>query len=128
MRLHHAAVVCHSRENADRFYRDILGLKTMKDATLSKELAEEIFATPQECQFMLYGNDDFAVEVFVVAEDSPAKPIFPHLCMEVADRMSFADRCDREGLEVRRIPRGDTLLIFVKDFDGNLFEVKEMPG
>ncbi len=30
-----------------------------------------------------------------------------------------------ERVEVKRIPKGDSLLAFIEDYDGNLFEVKE---
>jgi hypothetical protein len=30
-------------------------------------------------------------------------------------------------VEVNRVPKGDRLLTFVKDYDGNLFEIKEAP-
>ena len=43
---------------------------------------------------------------------------------EVKDREEFIRRCEAMHLEVNRIPKGDTLLTFVKDYDGNLFEIK----
>ncbi|MBN2515763.1 MAG: VOC family protein [Deltaproteobacteria bacterium] len=126
MRLHHAAVVCRSREHADRFYGGILGLQHIKTATLEPRLAEQIFGIAQECQFMLFGSEQLTVEIFIADIDSQASPLFEHLCLEVTNRDQFAEQCETQGLEVKRIPRGDTQLIFVKDYDGNLFEIKEL--
>jgi hypothetical protein len=38
----------------------------------------------------------------------------------------FVNRCEAMQVEVNRVPKGDRLLTFVKDYDGNRFEVKEM--
>ena len=37
-------------------------------------------------------------------------------------------RCKAADVAVNRVPKGDRLLTFVKDYDGNLFEIKEAPG
>jgi catechol 2,3-dioxygenase-like lactoylglutathione lyase family enzyme len=76
MRMHHAAVVCSSETNADRFYQE-------------------------------------------------KGPSFEHLCLEVEKREDFLAQCQSSGVEVKRIPKGDSLLAFIEDYDGNLFEVKE---
>jgi catechol 2,3-dioxygenase-like lactoylglutathione lyase family enzyme len=126
MKLHHAAVVCRSSDNADRFYGSILGLQLIKTATLEPMMAEQIFGIAHECQFMLFGNEQLTVEIFITDTDDKKSPSFEHLCLEVTNRDQFAETCETQGLEVKRIPRGDTQLIFVKDYDGNLFEIKEL--
>jgi len=126
MRQHHAAVTCHSSENADRFYTGILGLEKLKTSLLSKELAEILFDIPMECQIILYGNDDVTIEVFITNTRAFDSDPFVHLCLEVEDKTDFANRCDEAGLIVKRVSRGDATLIFVKDFDGNLYEIKEI--
>jgi catechol 2,3-dioxygenase-like lactoylglutathione lyase family enzyme len=74
---------------------------------------------------ILYEQDGLAVEVFVPEESPLRKATFEHLCLEVAERETFLKTCEENGLEVRRIPRGEAFLAFVADFDGNLFEIKE---
>ncbi len=128
MKLHHVAVVCSSRENADRFYGGILGLQQTKTSVLNKELAEKIFDTDLECEFMLYGNENFTIEVFVIpAAQQKITPV-AHLCLEVDNKEEFARNCQAKGLGTKIIPRGDALLVFVKDYDGNLFEIKDLQG
>ena len=120
-------MVCRSQENADRFYGGILGLRKIKSFTLSKDLTGQIFEIPRECQIILYGNDNFAAEVFV-AHPAPGKVTsLVHLCLEVEDREGFLGKCQAMGLTVKRVPKGDSLLTFVHDYDGNLFEIKEAP-
>jgi catechol 2,3-dioxygenase-like lactoylglutathione lyase family enzyme len=127
MKLVHSAVVCSSQENAERFYEGILGLKKIKGFTLDKELVQQIFGTSQESLLLLYGNEAFAIEVFVPASTPERKSAFVHLCLEVKGREEFLGNCEKAGLPVNRVARQDSLITFVEDYDGNLFEIKEMP-
>ena len=128
MKLHHVGVVCRSQENADRFYRKILGLAKIKASLLSKDLAEAIFHVAQRCTVINYGNENMLVEVFVPETPAENGAPFVHLCLQLENREEFARRCRDMALTVSRIKKGDSLLVFVTDYDGNLFEVKEMAG
>jgi len=125
MRLHHVGLVCSSQERADRFYEGILGLAKIKTAELPEEITERIFHSAQRCLMIFYEQDGLAVEVFVPEEWPVRTGTFEHLCLEVREREAFLETCEKNGLEVRSIPKGDTFLAFVADFDGNLFEIKE---
>ena len=124
MRLHHAALVSSSEANADKFYEGILELRKIKTSLLTNNLAVEIFNIDVECPLILYGNQDFAIEVFVTNQILEKKAPFTHLCLEVEDREKFLTRCRSNGLEVNLVPKGDSQICFVQDFDGNLFEIK----
>jgi len=125
MRLHHVGLVCSSEERADRFYGGVLGLAKIKTTELPEELTERIFHSAQRCLMISYEQEGLAVEVFVPDELTLRKGTFEHLCLEVKEREAFLKTCEENGLEVRRIPRGDAFIAFVADFDGNLFEIKE---
>ena len=43
----------------------------------------------------------------------------------VIANVKFAKKCEEAGLAVKRIPRGDYMIVFIEDYDGNLFEIKE---
>jgi catechol 2,3-dioxygenase-like lactoylglutathione lyase family enzyme len=126
MRLNHVALVCSSEQRADDFYEGVLGLRKIKSSVLGKDLAEQIFEIPRECRIILYGNDNFAVEVFVAKPAPGSVSPFVHLCLEVKNREGFLGKCQAMGLTVKRVPKGDFLLTFVQDYDGNLFEIKEL--
>ena len=128
MRLNHVALVCSSERSADDFYEGVLGLRKIKSFVLGKDLAEQIFEIPRESQIILYGNDNFAVEVFVAKPAPGGVSPFVHLCLEVKNREGFLGKCEAVGLTVKRVPKGDSLLTFVQDYDGNLFEIKELPA
>jgi len=125
MRLHHAALVSSSEANADKFYEGILKLRKIKTSILKNDLAVRLFDTNVECPLILYGNESFAIEVFVTDQVLYKKMPFTHLCLEVEDREKFLSRCRSTGVKINLIPRGDSQICFVQDFDGNLFEIKE---
>jgi catechol 2,3-dioxygenase-like lactoylglutathione lyase family enzyme len=122
--MHHAAVVCGSEANADRFYQTILGLKKIKSSLLEEVVTEQIFGRAHQCRILLYGNESFAIEVFMTDRAQEGGASSEHLCIEVEDREKFLKMCQSSGVNVKRIPKGDSLLTFVEDYDGNLFEVK----
>ena len=126
MKLHHLAIVCSSIERADRFYEGVLELDKIKSGTLDRAFGEQLFGISQECEMILYGNKDFKIEVFVTVSDPKRKIPYHHICLEVTDRQSFAEKCEQSGLTVKRISKGDYLIIFIEDYDGNLFEIKEI--
>jgi len=94
---------------------------------LSNDLARQIFGIDREYRVVVYGNDRFAAEIFLAAHPPGPDNSLEHVCLEVEDREDFVKRCESMHVEVNRIPKGDALLTFVKDHDGNLFEIKEAP-
>ena len=128
MRLNHVALVCSSEQNADVFYKDVLGLSKIMSFVLSDDLARQIFGIDREHRVVVYGNDRFTAEVFIDDRSSERDKSLEHVCLEVKEREEFIRRCEAMHLEVNRILKGDALLTFVKDYDGNLFEIKETSG
>ena len=46
------------------------------------------------------------------------------LSLEVDDLSGFIEKCRSMSVEITQVPKGDNTLTFVRDFDGNLFEIK----
>jgi catechol 2,3-dioxygenase-like lactoylglutathione lyase family enzyme len=124
MKLNHVALVASSQKNADAFYEGILKLTKIKTSSLTSDLAMEIFGLEVECPLILYGNEAFAIEIFVSERLPPNNSPIAHICLQVEDREAFTAACRSAGLPVNLIPRGEWNLCFVRDFDGNLFEIK----
>ncbi|MCF8143931.1 MAG: VOC family protein [Deltaproteobacteria bacterium] len=124
MKLNHVAMVARSQENADRFYEGILQLTKIKTSMLTSDLARKIFGLEVECPLILYGNEAFAIEIFVTERIPVSRSPFAHTCLQVEDREAFIKTCRSAGATVNLIPRGEWQLCFVRDFDGNLFEIK----
>jgi len=126
MRLNHVGLVCSSEQNANDFYEAVLGLERIRSWVLSEDLAQEIFGIRRECQVLVYGNDRFTLEVFVLADSPGGGADFEHVCLEVENVEEFVRICEARHVTMNRVRKGDRLLTFVRDFDGNLFEIKEI--
>jgi len=125
IRLGHVALVCSSEQRAEDFYRGVLGLRRIKSFLLPKHLTRQVFGIDRECQVVVYGNDRFTAEIFLAMRTPGMNTGFEHICIEVEDIGKFIKRCKAMRVEVNRVPKEDRLLTFVKDYDGNLFEIKE---
>lgn len=128
MRLRHVALVYGSEQNADRFLVDVLRLAKSEPKVLSRELARAIFDLDREVRMINYTGDSLQIEVFIDSAYSARIARIEHLCLEVEDLAACLDRCIRAGIAVRRVPKGDHCVTFVRDADQNLFEIKEREG
>ena len=125
MLLKHAGLTCSNEENADKFYRDLLGLNKSEPKTLPPDLSKAIFNLDAELQMINYMNEHSHFEIFIIPQSRPSRWQIDHLCLEVADLDGFIAKCRSMQVEVTLIPKGDKTLTFIKDFDGNLFEITQ---
>ena len=124
MRLKHVGLTSSSEEKADTFYADLLGLTKSEPTALPRELSKAIFRVDSELVIINYQDEQVHFEIFVTGPDGDNSRKIAHACLEVDNLEVFLENCSRLQVEVARIPKGDKELIFIKDFDGNLFEVK----
>ena len=125
MKLRHIALVYGSEANADRLLVDVLGLAKSERKTLSLELARAIFGRDRELGVINYTSEWLHVEVLLDDAHEADAGRIEHLCLEVEDLPGFVERCGRAGIGVRRTPKDGRWVTFVRDGDGNLFEIKE---
>ena len=125
MRLKHVGLTCSSEENSDKFYQDLLGLNKSEPKTLPSDLSKAIFNLDAELPIINYMDRNVYFEIFITSENKSNNLKIEHLCLEVDDLTGFIDKCRSMNVEITQIPKGDKTLTFIKDFDGNLFEIKE---
>ena len=125
MLLRHAGLTSSSEDNADKFYRDLLGLNKSEPKTLPADLSKAIFNLDAELQMINYIDENIHFEIFIADQSSTSPSPIEHLCLDVDDLTGFIEQCRRMQVEVALIPKGDKTLTFIKDFDGNLFEVTQ---
>jgi catechol 2,3-dioxygenase-like lactoylglutathione lyase family enzyme len=124
MILKHTAMACRSRESADRFFVDALGLEPREPKTLPASMAEALFGVATDVMMLNYAREEVHFEIFIVA-DAPTPAGFDHVCLAVEDTASFLDRCRRHKIPVTQVPKGDRVITFIQDYDGHLYEIKE---
>ena len=123
MILRHAGLTCSTEDNADKFYRDLLGLNKSQPKTLPADLCKAIFNHDAELQMINYMDENIHFEIFVSNQAGASQRQIEHICLEVDDPAGFIEKCRSLEVEVALIPKGDKTLTFIKDFDGNLFEI-----
>lgn len=126
MRLNHVALVCSSETNSDRFYGQLLGLEKLETKSITAEVSDGIFQVNDPYQMLNYGDDRLKFEIFLSDRRDFVEKQVGHVCIDVDDLDRFLEDCASFEVEVRRVPKGDSHVTFVKDYDGNLFEIK--PG
>ena len=125
MQLKHAGLLCSTEENADKFYQDTLGLIKNSPKILSRDLSQAIFGVDTDLKMINYTADDLHFEIFIYPRELVLSETIAHTCLEVDDRKAFLHRCETMGIKMNIIPKNEKTLVFVYDFDGNLFEIKE---
>jgi catechol 2,3-dioxygenase-like lactoylglutathione lyase family enzyme len=123
MKILHVAVPCRRVENADLFYGRLLGLIKSEPRSVPRELTLSLFGLDLDLTMIYYTSDDMQFEVFVGAFPLQA-PQVNHVCLKVADLEAFLTLCREIGAQVICAPKGDKVVIFIRDLDGNAFEVK----
>lgn len=124
MILKHVALVCGSEDKCNTFYGQLLGLTKTDSKILPRELSRQIFELDSELKIINYAGDDIHFEIFIAGRKSLDHKRIEHVCIEIEEMESFFERCQSLGVKVLKIPKGDKLLVFITDYDGNLFEIK----
>ena len=125
MRLQHVGLVTRSEEKSDRFFTGVLGLEKTRSSRLPAELSSRLFGIDEDLAMLNYGNDDLLFEIFVSSRSDLAPHSVSHVCLEVPERSAFLERCAMMDVEIVEVPKGDSVVVFIEDYDGNLYEIKE---
>ncbi len=125
-RINHVAVWNSNEKNAYLFYRDIIGFEYLYEFHATKKVVEDIFALKQPMNILVFGNKETKIEIFI--NDIKPYPRHPvnHICFEVEDALAVYRKTEKMGLPRKIIKRERHEIIFIKDFDGNLFEIKSI--
>ena len=123
--LQHVALEMRDENEAALFFTEILALSKLKSMTWSSEHNKAIFGNDEALELLMYGNEHICVEVFLTGR--PVTPTYRHLCLSVADRETFVSKCRAHRLTIITAQKGGRQLLFVRDFSGNLYEIKESP-
>jgi len=125
MRFKHVALTCSSEEKSDTFYADLLGLTKSEPKTLPSELSKAIFNIDAELLMINYQDENTHFEIFITGPHPGNRRKIEHTCLEVDNLEVFLENCRGLSVDLARIPKGNKTLTFVRDFDGNRFEIKE---
>ena len=120
--LKHVALECNNKNNTELFFTKILGLDFKKKIDISESLSEIIFGIKQPVEIFVYENNKLRFEVFI--NKRILKNSYNHVCLEIKDIDEFLNRCMEFKVEIIKTQKNGKNLLFIRDFSGNLFEIK----
>ena len=124
MIINHVAVRCETEKEADRFFQEVLLVKRTRDFVVSADVTKTIFGVQKECKVLIYKNKDFHFEVFITENGEETRIRFYHICLEIIDREKLIERAKKHDIEITLVPRGERTLLFLRDYSGNIYEIK----
>jgi len=119
----HVGIQCNDRESARIFFKEILGLDFKKTFSISNDLSNNLFGIAQDVTIDVYENDHSYFEVFITKNNTKNK--YQHICIEIENKNQLIDKCKGHGLEPIVVDKNGKTLLFIRDFSGNLYEVKQ---
>ena len=123
MKLEHVALAVSDRKEIERFYQNIIGMKVIKSFHLDQALANAIFGIAKNTEVVLLEKDHLQLEIFIQPEIMDHG--FDHICISTTQREALVEKANRHSYKVFRLRREYSDLVFISDFSGNIFEVKE---
>ena len=124
MILRHVALTCSSEQNSDRFFKNLLDLEKSEPKILQRPLSNAIFNVDAELMMINYRGEQVHFEIFITGQSVNRVEQIGHVCLEVEDLNAFLNECHHLKIEVTQVPKGDRTVTFIRDYDGNLFEIK----
>ena len=124
MILRHVALTCSSEKNSDRLFKNLLGLKKPEPKILTRSLSKAIFNVDTELLMINYRDKQVHFEILITDQSENRLKQIGHVCLEVEDLNAFLNKCQQLEIEIIQVPKGDRTLTFIRDDDGNLFEIK----
>jgi len=127
MLLNHIGIVNASEEQAEKFYGEFLGLEKSREYSVPAELSEQLFRQSSNIKAVVYGKDGISFEIFIYPDSVPVSPEIRHVALFVDDLTSFLDRAVRFQVEHIIGKTSEKTVHFIKDYSGNMIEVKQKP-
>jgi catechol 2,3-dioxygenase-like lactoylglutathione lyase family enzyme len=125
MLLNHIGIINSSEEQAARFYRDFLGFEITKEAFVPQELSEQLFAVSQDVKMMVFEKNGIKIEIFIFPDYKPSTPEFRHIGFLLDNFSEIIEKAPKAGIELVIGKTKEKTVYFIKDFAGNLIEVKK---
>jgi catechol 2,3-dioxygenase-like lactoylglutathione lyase family enzyme len=125
MLLNHVGIINRNEDQASRFYGDFLGLELTKEALLAPELSEQLFSVSQEIKMMVFEDEGIKVEVFIT-DFKPAGTDIAHFGIFIDNLSEITEKARESGVELITGKHKEKTVYFLRDFSGNLIEIKQM--
>jgi len=124
----HCAVATSSEENADAVFRRLFGMSVVKEFMVGEELGCALFGFGGEAKVIVYSAGGATIEAFISPERSGARDRYDHICLATLNRRDLLERASSMGMKITTFARDNGDVVFIRDADGNFYEIKEKEG
>ena len=121
----HVCIEVSSKKNCREVFEAVLDLKPAYSFQIEKEFMERMFEVHNSCEAVVYKAGDTKIEVFIRPEMEKPGRRTSHLCLLMPDRKRVLKSAEERGLTLLHHPRDGRPLYYIRDNDGNLYEIKE---
>lgn len=125
MLLNHVAIVNTSEEQAEKFYGDFLELVKSREYIVPSELSGQLFNLSIDIKAIVYESDGIRFEIFIYPGSVPATSEMRHIALFVDDLSAFLTRAGKFQVEHIIGSTSEKTVHFIKDYSGNMIEVKQ---
>ncbi len=125
MLLNHVGIINRDEDKALFFYQDFLGLNKTREFIVSPELSEQLFSVSREIKVLVFEKENIKIEVLIFPEFYHPSPNLNHIGFIVDDLEKFVENASGKGIQVITGSHQGKTVYFVKDFSGNLIEIKQ---
>ncbi len=125
MLLNHIGIFNKSKEEAVRFYRDFLEFEITKESVVPGDLTRQLFSVSKDTRMLVFGKNGIKIEVFICPECRQPSPDFNHMGLLLDNFQELVDKAGKAGVEVIIGRTSEKTVYFIKDFSGNLIEIKQ---
>ncbi len=126
MELNHIGITNKSEEQALQFYQDFLGLEKTREILLAPELSEQLFSLSREIKVLVFEKPGIKIEVFI-SDFQHANPNFTHFGIMLDNFSVVTEKAQRSHVDLIIGKHKEKSVYFLKDFSGNLIEIKQKP-
>jgi catechol 2,3-dioxygenase-like lactoylglutathione lyase family enzyme len=123
MLLNHVGIANESEEKAVRFYHGLLGFEKTREFVVTTELSEQLFSVSKEIKVLVFERDGIKIEVFICPECRQPFPDYSHTGFLLDDFQSIKEKARDMGVLLIG-KTGEKTVYFLKDFSGNMIEIK----
>jgi catechol 2,3-dioxygenase-like lactoylglutathione lyase family enzyme len=125
MLLNHVGLTNKSEEDAVRFYRDFLGLELTRRSVVPAGLSEQLFSVTDDLGMIVFEREGIKIEVFISPVYTLPVPDINHIGFLLDNFQEIVERAANAGVKLIIGKTKDKTVYFVRDFSGNLIEIKQ---
>jgi len=125
MLLNHVGLTNRSDEDAVRFYRDFLGFELTRKSVVPAVLSAQLFSVSDDLGMVVFEREGIKIEVFISPAYTLPDPDINHLGFLLDNFQEIVDKAPQAGVKLIIGKTKDKTVYFVRDFSGNLIEIKQ---